>query len=149
MWQDILFHSKHSFQALLPSIPRTMAVNIPIVIVNLIDGDAAEPAFYHAFSPFQFFPEGNHELQKQALVERVILWVLEKRWQHQGVMYVDSSQTPLAGRWAQCFFSTYNHLIEGERVIYPGSVMFDGIVAGDYMAVQPNLTHKSCHHEFM
>ena len=125
-----------------------MAINIPIVIVNLIDGAENQP-FYRAFSPFEFFPEGNHELQKQELIERVLLWVLEKRLLHREAMYVDSIQTPLAGRWARCFFSTYNHLIEDDRVIYPGSVMFDGLEAWDNRAVQPNLTHESCHHEFM
>ena len=48
-----------------------MAVQIPIVIARMIDDGIGVP-FFRAFSPFEFFAEGNHAFQQQELIEQTV-----------------------------------------------------------------------------
>ena len=125
-----------------------MAQPIPIVIMNLIDGAENRP-FYKAFSPGEFFPEGNHALQKQEFIERVINWAVALDYYTEEAMYVEDNLTSLAERGATCYFSTYNHWIDDAHVICPGTVAFNRVVAAMGAAGQPNLIHAHCPHEFL
>ena len=125
-----------------------MAQPIPIVIINFIDGVENRP-FYKAFSPGEFFPEGNHALQKQEFIERVINWADALDYYTEEAMYVEDNLTSLAERGTTCYFSTYTHWIDDAHVICPGMVAFNRVVAAMAAAGQPNLIHAHCPHEFL
>ena len=127
-----------------------MAQLIPIVIAcwqrDDIDAAPEDLPFYQAFSPYEYFSEGNHALQTQELIERVLDWGLANHLLPHEPMYVEDILTPLDARWEEltCFFSTYAHLIDGGRVIYPGAIAFNGIAAYRVAMALPNLIHDQC-----
>jgi hypothetical protein len=135
-------HYKHS--------KNKMAQQIPIIVARLIDDGVGLP-FFRAFSPFEFFPKGNHAIQQQELIERVINWMRVNNYIFHGPYHIDMIVTPLARRGCVCYFSTYNHMIDNnDMLIHPSSpIYFNAAEAEDYRATQLNLTHHSCLHEFV
>lgn len=129
---------------------NNMAVQIPIVIARMIDDGVGVP-FFRAFSPFEFFAEGNPAFQQQELIERIINWTHRNNYIFHKPYHIDMSMTPLAERGGVCYFSTYNHMIDNNDMLihYSSPISFNAIEAEDYRATQPNLIHQSCLHEFV
>ena len=126
-----------------------MAQPIPIIIAELVDDGVGVP-FFRAFSPFEFFAEGNHVIQHQEFIERLKIWTIVNNFIFHRPYYIDMIMTPLAERGGTCYFSTYNHLIDNNRLVHSDSpIWFDTMMANVYAATQPNLIREICHHVFV
>lgn len=127
-----------------------MAQPIPIIIARLIDDGVGVP-FFRAFSPFEFFAEGNYDIQHHEFIERFYNWTIMNNFVVHRPYHIDRCITPLAERNCTCYFSTYNHMIDNNDMLvdYCSPICFDTMMAKDYASTQPNLIHQSCHHVYV
>ena len=121
---------------------------IPIILARLVDEGVGLP-FFRAFSPFEFFVEGNYAYQQEEFIERVKNWTIVNNYVFYRPYQVTHILTPLAERTCVCYFSTYNHTIDNNDMLihYESPIYFNVLEADDYAATQPNLTRQNCLHQ--
>ena len=118
---------------------------IPLaLVIRVVGGETV----FNAFSPNEFdVNRGEYHAQTNAFLERINNMYRAE----DGVIfhiYVKGLEQPLIDRGDVCYFSTYNHLINGQVVLYEDINILFVLLENDieFRNSQHNLIHRSCIH---